>query len=112
MVDCDNNGANETQVTQVTHVPRAQRPQKHIIKIPTRDLTPEEKERKLNYFRKYNNTDRHRSMVNKYRIANIDKIRESQREYKRVTRERARQMLEIREVNDNIHVFDQADNAD
>jgi ribosome recycling factor len=64
-----------------------------ILKTKTADLTPEERDIKLNYYRKYNDTEKHRATVREYRSKNLDKIKELNRSYRQRVKQRAVEML-------------------
>lgn len=64
-----------------------------IIKTKTADLSPEEREQKLAYFRLHNNTDKHREHVRKYRAENSEIVKQKDREYRERMKQKVAKMF-------------------
>lgn len=72
-----------------------------ILKTKTSELTEEERQKKLNYYKKYNNTDKHRSQVKKYYSENAEKIIENNKIYRQ-------KIKQLRALNNNTMSVDMA----
>ena len=67
-----------------------------IIKTKTADLSPEEREQKLAYFKRHNNTDKHRAYVRKYRAENL-LPQQKDREYRERMKQKVAKMFADKE---------------